>query len=155
MPREIMERQASDNVYLHKDFHGALSTGIEYLHTRFGEDAVRDYLRRFTSAYYAPLKKRLFVEGLSALKDYFETMYAAEGGEITTTLTGNELVISVSACPAVMHMRGHGYTVAALFRETTETVNIALCDGTPFAAELVEYDEDTGKSIQRFTRRES
>ena len=154
MPREIMERRASDNVYLHKDFHGALSTGIEYLQTRFGEEAVRDYLRQFTSAYYAPLKKRLCEQGLSALKDYFENMYAAESGEITTTLTDTELVVSVSSCPAVMHMRGHGYTVARLFRETTETVNSALCDGTPYAAELVEYDEDTGKSVQRFSWRE-
>lgn len=154
MPREIMERRASDNVYLHKDFHGALSTGIEYLHTRFGEEAVRDYLRQFTSAYYSPLKKRLCKNGLSTLKDYFENMYANEDGEITTTLNDNELVISVRSCPAVMHMRGHGYTVAKLFRETTETVNSTLCDGTPYEAELVEYDEETGKSVQRFSRRE-
>ena len=154
MPREIMERRASDNVYLHKDFHGALSTGIEYLHSHFGEDAVRDYLRQFTSTYYAPLKKRLCEEGLSVLKDYFGNMYAAEDGEITTTLSDDELVISVSSCPTVKHMRRQGYTVARLFRETTETVNSVLCDGTPYMAELVEYDDDTGKSVQRFSRRE-
>ena len=49
-----MRRTASDNVYLHKDFHGALSAGIEYLHQRYGEDAVREYLRRFTLAFHAP-----------------------------------------------------------------------------------------------------
>ncbi|MFC1509447.1 hypothetical protein ACFL60_07170, partial [Candidatus Omnitrophota bacterium] len=113
------------------------------------------YLRQFTSAYYSPLKRRLCDEGLSALKDYFENMYTIEGGEITATLTDNELVVSVSSCPAVMHMRGHGYTVATLFRETTETVNSALCEGTPYEAELVEYDEKNGKSVQRFSRRET
>ena len=37
--------------------------------------------------------------------------------------------------------------------ETIDTVNRAICHGTPFASELVEYDEWTGRSIQRFYRR--
>ena len=150
---ERMERRASDNEYLHKDFHGALSTGIEYLHTHFGEDAVRDYLRQFTVTYYAPLIAELRREGLPALKRYFEEMYAVEGGEVDIMLSDDELVLTVDACPAVKHMRENCYIVARLFRETTKTVNEALCAGTPFAAELVEYDDATGRSIQRFYRR--
>lgn len=38
MPKEIMRRQASDNIYLHKDFHIALNYGIEYLFQHYGED---------------------------------------------------------------------------------------------------------------------
>ena len=49
--------------------------------------------------------------------------------------------------------REHGYTVARLFVETTRTVNEALCEGTPFIAELLEYDDETGRGVQRFTRR--
>ena len=154
MAKEVMERRASDNVYLHKDFYGALSTGIEYLHTHFGEDAVRDYLRQFTVAYYAPLIAKLRKEGLPVLKRYCEKLYEVEGGDIDITLTDDELVLKVHACPAVKHMREHGYTVARLFRETAKTINEALCTGTPFAAELVEYDEATGRSIQRFFRRQ-
>ena len=45
------------------------------------------------------------------------------------------------------------HKVSPLFVETTRTVNEAICEGTPFAFELVEYDEQTGKSIQRFYRR--
>ena len=41
MAKEVMRRQASDNPYLHRDFHGALSAGIEYLDRHYGEDAVR------------------------------------------------------------------------------------------------------------------
>jgi len=52
-----------------------------------------------------------------------------------------------------MHMRQHGYKIAELFYETTKTVNEALCDGTPFAAELIQYDDANGHSIQRFFRR--
>ena len=47
MPKEKMRRKAADNPYLHKDFHGALSCGMEYLHARFGAEAV------------APIEQRL------------------------------------------------------------------------------------------------
>ena len=153
MAKEIMDRRASDNLYLHKDFHGALSVGIDFLHRHYGADSVREYLRQFTLAYYAPLKVRLAEEGLPALKKYFEEVYGAEGGEIDIELTDNELVVTVQSCPAVTHMRANGYKVAELFYETVKTVNESLCEGTPFSAALVEYDEATGRGVQRFFRR--
>ena len=153
MAREVMERRASDNVYLHKDFHGALSAGIEYLEKQYGEEAVREYLRRFTLSYYAPLRKDIEKRGLIALKEHFEKMYRREGTAVEIRFTGEELVLSVASCPAVTHMRAGGYPVARLFSETTRTVNETLCEGTPFAAELIFYDEATGKSIQRFSPR--
>ena len=155
MAKEVMDRCASDNEYLHKDFHGALSAGIEYLHDNYGEEGVREYLRQFATVFYAPLIARLKQKGLLVLKEYFERIYEIEGGDIETTFSDNELMISVKACPSVMHMREHGYPVAQLFHETTRTVNEALCEGTPFAAELVEYDEPTGRSVQRFCRKKS
>ena len=54
MAREVVRRTAQDNRYLHKDFHGALSVGLEYVEHHFGEEAVRDYLRQFARAFYAP-----------------------------------------------------------------------------------------------------
>jgi len=155
MPKEIMNKRASDNEYLHKDFHGALSAGLEYLHEKFGADSVKEYLRQFTASFYAPLIERLKKDGLIALKEHFEKIYAIEGGEIKVTFSEDELVIMVKACPAVMHMRRNGYPVARLFSETIKTVNETICEVTPFAAELVEYDKETGLSIQRFYRRES
>ena len=79
---------------------------------------------------------------------------SSKGASFTSHLSEHELRIEVEACPAVTHMRGQGYPVARLFRETTDTVNRAICDATPYAAELVEYDELTGRSVQRFYRRE-
>lgn len=150
-----MNRSASDNEYLHKDFHGALSTGIEYLHRNFGEDAVREYLRDFSRSFYAPLMKEVKEQGLSALKDHFEQMYKIEGGSVRISCTEDELIIQVEECPAVSHMRKHGYKVAELFFETSRTVNETLCEGTPLAAELLNYDQETGRCVQRFYRRNS
>ncbi len=155
MAKQIMRRSAGDNRYLHRDFHGALSAGIEYLHENYGEDAVREYLWQFARSFYAPLAEALEQRGLVALAEHFRRIYDLEGGVVRFALSPQELRIEVDACPAVTHMRQNGYPVARLFRETTDTVNRAICDGTPFAAELIEYDEDTGRSIQRFYRRES
>ena len=92
-------------------------------------------------------------KGLVALKDHFETVYRLEGGDARFDLSEDEVVISVSVCPAVRHMRDRGYPVARMFAETTRTVNEALCEGTPIFAELVQYDPQTGRSVQRFGRR--
>ena len=62
-------------------------------------------------------------------------------------------VMLASGIVALLHVnaaRKQGYPVARLFHETTETVNRAICHQTPFAAELVQYDDETGRSVQRF-----
>ena len=155
MVKEIVRRKASDNEYLHKDFHGALSGGIEYLHKNYGEQAVRDYLRRFAMTFYVPLKESIKARGLIALKEHWENIYKIEGGKIEIELSDNEMILKVSACPAVMHMRQHSYPVAELYHETTKTVNEAICEGTGFAAELLTYEAETGRSVQRFYRIET
>jgi len=153
MTKKTISRKAGDNKYLHKDFHGALSVGIDYVHRNYGEDAVREYLRQFAAAFYAPLTDALRQRGLVALKEHFDKVYADEDGRTRMMLSDDELRIEVEACPAVMHMRENGYTVAKLFHETTRTVNEAICAATPYAAELLDYDEATGRNVQRFYRR--
>lgn len=150
-----MRRKASDNEYLHKDFHGALSVGLDYLQTHYGDESVREYLREFAGNFYAPLTDDLKNRGLIALKEYFEKLYKTEHGEISITFSPDELILNVQACPAVMHIRQNNHPVSLLFYETTKTVNETICRDTPFAAELVEYDQQTGRSIQRFYRRKS
>jgi hypothetical protein len=155
MEKRIMRRTAADNTYRHPDFHGALSNGIEYLERTYGPEAVREYLWQFSNAFYAPLKQRIAERGLDALREYLEDLYGAEGGRIHVRAIDDGLHVEVESSPDVMHMRSAGYHVARLFREVTSTVNEAICAGTPFKAELLEYDEQTGRSVQRFTRRDA
>jgi hypothetical protein len=151
--KQVMRRSAADNIYLHKDFHGAMSTALIYLQQKHGDDAVREYLRQFARTFYAPLTADISRRGLVALKEHFEQVYQLEGGQVQITLSGDEMTLRVEACPAVMHLRSKGQPVAPLFYETTKTVNEAICEGTPFVAELVSYDDATGRSTVRFTRR--
>jgi len=153
MTKEIMQRSASDNQYLHKDFHGALSTGIAYLHRHYGDQAVQEYLRDFARSFYTPLIKEIQQRGLIAIYEHYKKIYAIEGGQVEFKLTDDELVLDVKASPAVMHIRSCEYEVSDKFYETIRTVNETLCENTPFAAELLEYDEQTGRSRQRFYRK--
>jgi hypothetical protein len=154
MAKEVMDRRASDNEYLHRDFHGALSSALIYLEERFGPEAVSEYLRGFARAYYAPLSAELRTRGLEALADRLRRVYETEGAELSLTFTGGSLTVEVEACPAVRHMRERGYAVSPLWRETIRAVNEAICEGSVYAFELLEYREETGASRGRFFRRE-
>jgi len=153
LAKQVMRQTAAEHEYLHKDFHGALSAAIDYLEARHGAEAVREYLRQFARTYYAPLTEAIRRLGLGPLRDHVASLYRIEGGQAAIEATADEMVVHVAACPAVAHMRARVYPVARLFRETTRTVNEAICEGTPFQAELVEYDERTGRCVQRFSRR--
>lgn len=153
LAKEIMRRRASDNQYLHKDFHGALNVSLDYLLEHYGEESVREYLHDFARSYYAPLSEDVRSRGLIALKEHFEKVYSAEGGRVEICLTDDELTLNVDACPAVAHLHERGFTVSKSFLETSRTVNAAICEDTEFTAELLEYDLLTGRSIQRFYRR--
>ncbi len=154
MTKLTMTRRASDNAYLHRDFHCALNLSLEYLRVNFGVDAVRDYLRRFAAAYHAPLQDDLRRRGLPALREYFENIYRLEGGRVRISGDADELLIEVERCPAVEHIRRQDGQPSALYAETSRIVNETICRDTPFAFELRGYDPLTGAGLQRFYRRQ-
>ena len=151
--KQVMRRKVADNVYLHKDFHGALNQALVYVEEHFGAAAVREYLRQFAQEFYSPLTRRLKDEGLEALKEYFAAICELEGADCRIELSADELVLTVARCPAVTHIRRMGLPLSPHFVETTRTVNEAICEGTPFTAELIEYEPEAGRSVQRFSRR--
>jgi hypothetical protein len=149
----VMQRKAADNPYLPLEFHGQLSGQLDYLEQKFGEDAVRRYLWQFATAFYAPLKQAVKERGLVALKERFETIYKLEGGKIQISFNEDEMVVFIEACPAVTFMRAHHQPVARQFSETLNTTYAAVCEGTPFAFEMLDYDMEMGRSHVRFFRR--
>lgn len=152
-----MERNAADNVYLHKDFHKALNCALIYLAEHHGDLAVREYLHEFAAAFYAPLNKALKKDGLDALQAHFESIYALEGGDvqIIRSQAPERLTITVHRCPAIAHIRAAKDAVSPLFHLTSEVVNEAICQDTPYQSALSGYDPDTGAGVQIFTRREN
>jgi hypothetical protein len=155
MGKKVMSRKAADNEYLHKDFHGAMSCALEYLEKNYGEEAVREYLKKFTRSFYAPLIKDLKERGLTAIKEHSEKIYRIEGGDIEIIFKDNELILNVHKCPVVTYLREKDMKIAPLFYETTKTVNETLCEDTLFKTEFINYDYKTGGNIQKFTRRDA
>jgi hypothetical protein len=152
MAKEFMYRAAADNAYLHRDFHGALSVGIDYLDQTLGAAAVKDYLFEFARTFYAPLTSELKRRGLSALRDHYRRVFQLEGGQVDFTESLDELIVDVSESPAVHHMRRQGYPVARLFHETIQSVGAGICEGTEYESELMLYHEASGGYRQRFFR---
>ena len=120
---------------------------------KFGPDAVREYLRDFARSFYVPVKQQLLDFGLIALKERFEKIYRHEGGSFSIDFAEDEMTVKVDACPGVTFMRKNKLVVSALWNETYRTTYETICEGTPFAGELLEYDEQTGRSVMRFWRR--
>jgi len=152
MATKRMERKAADNAYLHKDFHGALSHCLIWLEEERGPGAVREYLRRFAAAWYAPLSADIARRGLAAVREHIENVYRAEGAAITARASGTELLVKIPACPAVAWMRANNMPVAPLFVETTRTVYRTVCEGTGVSFELLRYDPETGAAALRFRK---
>lgn len=154
MAKQSITKKASDNQYLHKDFHIALNFGIEYLSENFGAEGVREYLSQFAGAYYALLTKTLEKKGLCAIKLHYEEIYKIEGAGYDIDFSGEELTIHLISSPAVMHIKSQGHVVSDLYYETVAMVNKAICAGTLWDVELLTYDDETGGYRLHFFKRQ-
>lgn len=155
MAKHVMDRKASDNKYLHRDFHTSMDLGVKYLGENFGDNAVTDYLRKFTVDYYSPLIAEAKKTGLKAIADHIKNTYEIEEAPevLDMTLTDSELRVKVSACPAVTYFNKTGYTPSKWYRCTTSTWGEALADALDYGFEMISYEDATGKAEYRFFKR--
>lgn len=136
---------------VHKDFHGALSFGLQFIEDRYGSEGVREFLAGLADTVYKPLADALRQQGLSALREHWETVFGVEGGEIAIQIEGDQLVLRVLRCPAITHMKQQGYRIADHYCEHTRIVNEAVCAAAGYASS-VEYDQSASRCVQRFWR---
>jgi hypothetical protein len=155
MAKRVMRKSASDNKYLHKDFHISGDQGITYVGERYGDNGVREYLRKFACSYYIPLIQEIKDKGLVALKDHIEKIYSIEEASDTvkTNLTEDCLFVDIKYCPAIAYMKSVGHTPSKWYIETTRTVNETIADITDYGFELIYYEPESGKATYRFFRR--
>ena len=92
---------------VHKDFHGALSFGIQFLDEQYGMAGLEEFFTRAAKAVYAQLIKNLRERGLEALKEHWDTVFGLEDGDFETRYEDGVLVLDVRTCPAVHHMRAN------------------------------------------------
>ena len=150
---EVFERRASENKYLHRDFHISMNMLMEYIHDRFGSEALTEYLRTFSAEFHKQRKKDLVEKGLTVLRDYFEKIYSDEEWSIEISLSENELKLRQKACPGISYIRKSGFSPIPQYIETYTTIYDELCRETPYEYEMIEFNNDTGACRQVFRRR--
>ncbi len=145
----ILDCKATDNAYLHKDFHGALCYGIKYLDDRYGHEATRDYLRQVGQSYYAPLSNRLKSEGLTALEKHWHEVFSKEGGRFNIKYLDGVLVLTIHECPAIAYLKQANQLFTHRYCETTVVINETVCDQAGYACST-EYEPGAGRCVQKF-----
>ncbi|MCE5345310.1 MAG: neutral/alkaline non-lysosomal ceramidase N-terminal domain-containing protein [Bacteroidales bacterium] len=151
---KVMERKASENKYLHRDFHVALNLLMTYVYDNFGKDSLINYLRQYSRAYYKPLNEKLNTGDKEALAAYFKDIYEKEEWPVSIIVHDNSVEITQDGCPAISYILKDGGKPCPFYRETYNTVYNTLCENTPFKYVLEYFNDETGACKQLFIRKE-
>ena len=145
----VIDCKASDNEYLHRDFHAAMCYSIAYLDDNFGCEATKEYLQQVARTYYAPLTEQMKQRGLAALEEHWRDVFTAEQGDFDLGYEEGVLVLTVKRCPAVAHLKERELMFTERYCETTVVVNQTICHDAGFACSC-EYEPGEGRCVQRF-----
>ncbi|MCM8820829.1 MAG: hypothetical protein NC932_02630 [Candidatus Omnitrophica bacterium] len=137
---------------IHKDFHGALSVGFEYLVKRFGKKSLEEFLEVCGRTMYRGLINKIKKEGLIAIEKYWDKIFSLEQAKFKIERKEREVVLKVIECPAISHMRKVGYPVYKDFCIQCRVINRVIARETGLVSE-VSCQQKTGRCIQIFRRR--
>ncbi len=149
---KVLDCQAGDHEYLHKDFHGALCYSIRYLDENLGPDATRSYLQDVGRQNYKALVRSLREDGLPALERHWRRIFTLEGGKFQLEYEGETLLLTVNDCPAITHLKSRGQLFTTRYCETTVVVNETICGQAGYFASCT-YQPGEGKCVQKFWKR--
>lgn len=150
-----IERNASDNKYLHKDFHVTADIGIFYVGANYGDEAVKEYLTQYASSFYKLLAEKVKTNGLIELENNFKTVYEKEEWSefLHTTLTESSLEISIDKCPAITFMKQSGHTPSKWYKEITYVAYSQLAKMCDLEFSVSYYDENDGRAKFTFFKK--
>lgn len=119
---------------LHKDFHILFCNTLHYLRENFGEDAVREVLRNTAQNVYRSMYEKLCSGDVSELLEYWDYYMAREDAGYSIEKSDNEIRLTVSSCPLLLHFKNSGLTPDPVACDATAIFNDALCENSPFKA---------------------
>lgn len=150
---KVIDRRASDNKYLHRDFHISMNMLMGYIVAEYNEEALIEYLKNFAKAYHAPLKKALIDTGLTAMEEYLAEIYEKEEWPVDISLANDVFTVSQKACPGISHIVNKGHEPIVQYIYTYTIVYETICEGTPYEYQMENFDQKTGACRQIFRRR--
>lgn len=132
--------------YLHRDFHLLGDNALRYCADKFGEDAVVEFMKDYTEAFYSPQIAEFKKEGLSALKTWIEKIYEVEEASevLHCELEEDRLTVTIDYCPVIKYMRELNQQPSPYYIEETRTHYATIAEASGFGFELEYYNEDGG-----------
>jgi hypothetical protein len=149
MKIKVLQRSASENRYLHKDFHGALCYAIKYLDDTYGHDATTRYLQQVGESVFSPLIAELKQKGLGVLEQHWKAIFDLEEGNYDLKYDGDVLVLTVHQCPAIQHLKNRNQLYTDRYCETTVVVNETICSAAGYKC-VCNYELGVGRCVQKF-----
>ena len=144
-----MRYRESGNV--HKDFHLATDSTIEFVLENYGPDFLRELFSRTAQRVYRDIYTQLKDGDAGALVEHLRYFMDREGGRYRITQENDEVVFEVESCPAVRHLTERGIRPKTDFCLQTALQNAAWSESTPF--EITTLVTGTGTCRQVVRRR--
>ena len=151
---ELKDMQADDNKYLHRAFHNSSDAALRFCGENYGDDVVREFMTAYTKRYYAPQIEDAKARGFVAIREWLESVYAAEEAEdvLHTDLTDTELTVRIDHCPAMAYMRSVNREPSPWYIEQTRTLYAVFAEEAGLDFRL-DYFEDDGKTCFHFLKK--
>jgi hypothetical protein len=132
------------------DFYFAINATFRFILERFGEEGLRRYWFALGSEYYAPLMEAWKKDGLPEIAAYWRAFFTSEpGGEVTIEENASEVVVNVSHCPAIQHLRAHGREIVPCFCQHCYFISEAIAAPAGFAIRVVGGNGSCRQTIGR------
>lgn len=131
------------------DFYFGINATFRYIKDRFGLDGLHAYWTGLGTRYQRPVWERWRAGGLPAVAQYWRDFFAAEpGAEVAVSERPAEVVVEVSRCPAIAHLRAHDRQIVAEYCQHCVVMGNA-CAGQ--AGMAVTVAGGNGRCVQVFT----
>ena len=141
---QIFNLKSTDNKYFHRDFHVSGDLSLKYCGETYGDEEVVKFLTEFTKKFYAPIIAEIKEQGLIAIKQWLETLYAKEEASelLHTELVDDKLIVTVDKSPVIEYMRSLNQEPSKYYVEQTRTLYDVVAKECGFKFELEYYNED-------------
>jgi len=150
----VMDLKEGEHKYLHRDFHLIGDMALRYCGEKYGDNGVKEFLRIFAAANYAPLIEDAKKRGLTAIREKLEKVYGIEEAPevLHAGQTDSELAVTVDRSPVIAYMRSLGQEPSKYYVEETRTLYEAIADACGLGFELLYYRDDGGAKYRFFKR---
>ena len=139
-----------DTEQVHMDFHRTTNGTIAYLRKYHGEEFLRETFRRTARDVYRAIHEDLKRGDPEQLLEHWAYYFDREGGEYRIDRKEDQIVMTVTRCPAIAYLEGRGIEVDTLFCQQTVVINETLAEDTPF--EITTNVLSGGRCVQTIRR---